>query len=328
MGDEAAAVFVVGVNGSGTTMLADALGHHPGLYMLPRETRVLPALLRRHGGPTAALDAAQCRALVDELGRSKAFWRENGDRPVLLADAEIAGVRSVAGAVAAVYRHMARREGKQRWGDKTPMYVQHLPLLAQAFPQARFVHVLRDGRDCAQSFHRRWGLSPLRSVWRWKKAVAVGRAQGLALGPGRYFEVKYEDLTGDPEPWMRRICDFLDLPFSPEVLKSRMRYFDPASSQASAGTMVRNSERWRTYFDAGVVARLEAVAGRMLHEAGYAVQVAGDAEPPRWRLAALKWMDWARMTGQHLRQTRRAAGLRAFVLRAREAVAQDRVNHY
>ena len=61
---------------------------------------------------------------------------------------------------------------------------------------------------------------------------------------------------------MHRICDFLDLPFSQEVLKSRMRYFDPASAQANAGAMVRNSERWRTYFAPGVVARLEAVAGR------------------------------------------------------------------
>ncbi|NML17518.1 sulfotransferase family protein [Azohydromonas caseinilytica] len=326
MKSEAGPVFVVGVNGSGTTMLADALGNHPALYMLPRETRVLPSLLHKYGTPQA-LAGDGLKALAHELGRSKAFWRENGDQPVLIGDDELAGAGHAAEAMARVYLHMARREGKARWGDKTPMYVQHLALLGRAFPDARFVHVLRDGRDCAQSFHRRWSLSPLRSIWRWKKAVATGREQGRQLG-ARYTEVKYEDLTADPERWMRQLCDFLELPFSAEVLKSRMRYFDPSSAQAGTGAMVRNSERWRTYFNSGTVAQLEAVAGRMLHDAGYRVEQRGDADPAAWRLGCLKWMDWARMTRMHLVNTKRAAGVRAFMLRAREAVAQDRVNRY
>lgn len=327
MSFDAGPVFVVGVNGSGTTMLADALGNHPALYMLPRETRVLPGLLQRYG-VSAPLTAEDRRGLVDELRRSKAFWRENGDQAVVLDEQEYQGARNAAEAIAALYLHMARREGKQRWGDKTPMYVQHLALLAQAFPAARFVHVVRDGRDCAQSFHRRWKLSPLRSVWRWKKAVATGRQQGLLLGPARYMELRYEDLTADPEHWMRRVCGFLELPFAAEVLKSRMRYFDPNSERAGAGAMVPNSQRWRSYFDARQIARLEAVAGRMLHESGYPAQTLGDVDPPAWTLAALKWTDWARMTSMHLAGTRRMAGIQALALRAREAMNQDRVNRY
>jgi hypothetical protein len=327
MNTDAGPVFVVGVNGSGTTMLADALGNHPALYMLPRETRVLPNLLQRYG-VTAPLAPPACRALVDELRRSKAFWRENGDRAVVVGAQEVEDARTAAEAIAVLYLHMARRQGKQRWGDKTPMYVQHLGLLAQAFPAARFVHVVRDGRDCAQSFHRRWKLSPLRSVWRWKKAVATGREQGRALGAARYMELRYEDLTAEPEHWMRQVCSFLTLPFAAEVLKSRMRYFDPNSERASAGAMVPNSQRWRGYFDARQISRLEAVAGRMLHESGYPVQHLGDADPPAWTLAALKWLDWGRMTGMHLAATRRVAGVQALALRAREAMTQDRVNRY
>jgi hypothetical protein len=324
---EAGPVFVVGVNGSGTTMLADSLGHHPALYMFPRETRVLPSLLHKYGA-LGELAPEQRAALVQELARGKAFWRENGDRPVVLDEQEYAQARTSGDALAAVYLHMARREGKQCWGDKTPMYVQHLGLLARAFPDARFVHVLRDGRDCAQSFHRRWNLSPLRSVWRWKKSVATGRRQGLQLGAGRYMEVKYEELTSEPENRMRQVCNFLNLPFSSEVLKSRMRYFDANSVQAQAGTMVRNSERWRTYFKPGQLQELESVAGRMLHEVGYPVQIQGDADPATWKLAGLKWLDWARMTRMHVGGLRRMAGNQALEMRAREAVTQDRVNHF
>jgi hypothetical protein len=327
MKTDAGPVFVVGVNGSGTTMLADALGNHPALYMLPRETRVLPNLLQRYG-VTAPLAPPACRALVDELCRSKAFWRENGDRAVVVGEQEVEDACTAAEAIAVLYLHMARRQGKQRWGDKTPMYVQHLGLLAQAFPAARFVHEVRDGRDCAQSFHRRWKLSPLRSVWRWKKAVATGREQGRALGAARYMELRYEDLTAEPEHWMRQVCSFLALPFAAEVLKSRMRYFDPNSERASAGAMVPNSQRWRSYFNARQISRLEAVAGRTLHESGYPVQQMGDADPPAWTLAALKWLDWGRMTSMHLAATRRVAGVQALALRAREAMTQDRVNRY
>ena len=55
-------------------------------------------------------------------------------------------------AIAAVYEAYAAERGKPRWGDKTPLYMQHLPLLEQLFPGARFVHLIRDGRDAALSF--------------------------------------------------------------------------------------------------------------------------------------------------------------------------------
>lgn len=320
-------VFVVGVNGSGTTMLADSLGHHPDLYMFPRETRVLPSLLHKYGALGNLTDENR-RALVQELSHGKAFWRENGNKPVILQETEYSNASTAGEGIAAVYLHMAARAGKQHWGDKTPMYVQHMSLMARAFPEARFLHVLRDGRDCAQSFHRRWGLSPLRSVWRWKKAVAFGREQGLKLGPERYMEIKYEDLTSDPERWMREVCHFVQLPFLPAVLKSNMRYFDPNSERAQAGAMVPNSQRWRKYFTGDQIRQLESVAGRMLFEAGYPVELMGDADPASWKLASLKWMDWARMSRSHLQGLRRVAGVQAFFMRAREAVTQDRVNRY
>src|SRR5204863_74419 len=50
-------------------------------------------------------------------------------------------------AIAAVYETYAARHGKSRWGDKTPMYMQRLPMLERLFPDARFVHLVRDGRD-------------------------------------------------------------------------------------------------------------------------------------------------------------------------------------
>ena len=60
----------------------------------------------------------------------------------------------VGDAIGAVYESYAAAHGKPRWGDKTPMYMRHLTLLERLFPEARYVHLIRDGCDAALSFHQ------------------------------------------------------------------------------------------------------------------------------------------------------------------------------
>lgn len=319
-------IFVVGVNGSGTTMLADALGKHPELYMLPWETRVLPYLAGCY--PDSSLhDLSKRRALAYALGRSKAFWRCNGNRPLMLPEEAFATLNDFASIVNAMYGYFAQREGKQRWGDKTPMYLQHIELLAQIFPDARFIHIYRDGRDSAQSFHRRWRQAPSRTIFRWKKAIGLGREQGLRLGKTRYFELSYEELTADPESWMRQICTFSGLNFHPAVLNSSMRYMEEATRQVAKGRMVQNSSKWRTYFNNDQIDELEKIAGKLLGELGYVVKTQGDNDLSKTRLLLLKWRDWAYFSIRHI-TTFGAKGLIPFFLRVRDALMQNKTNKY
>ena len=319
-------VFVVGVNGSGTTMLADAMGKHPDLYMFPRETRVLPYLAQQF--PDDALASlTHRRALAVELARSKGFYRSNGDRLLDLEAVDLTACHGFSGTVGSLYTYFARKEGKTRWGDKTPMYLQHISLLAERFPDARFIHIYRDGRDAAQSFHRRWRQEPRRTIWRWKKAIELGRAQGKALGCERYFEVSYEALTGDPESWMRQVCEFADLAYTPAVLQSSMRYMEDAARVNAGGRMIQNSEKWRRYFDAAQIEGLERIAGRALSELGYPVNIAGDADLTALQRRGWKWKDWANFSVHHL-MSYGLVGLKPFILRARDALHQDKVNKF
>jgi hypothetical protein len=319
-------IFVVGVNGSGTTMLADALGKHPELYMLPRETRVLPYLAERY--PDSALHSLSARrALADTLGHSRAFWFCNDKHPFVISDEILSKLSNFSGIVSAMYEHFAVLENKQRWGDKTPMYLQHLSLLARLFPDARFIHIYRDGRDSAQSFHRRWKQSPIRSIYRWKKVIAEGRKQGLQLGNNRYFEVSYEKLTADPENWMRRICAFSNLDFDTAVLNSSMRYMDDSTRQAAQGRIISNSGKWRTYFNTDQINELEQIAGKMLTELGYTVDFQGDKDLSPARLQYLKWQDWVNNFIYHITAFG-TKGLIPFFSRVRDALMQDKTNKY
>ena len=319
-------IFVIGINGSGTTMLAEALGRHPELYMFPQETRVLPYLVHRY--PDSILhDLSARRALADALGRSRAFWRCNGNQPLVLSDEVLAALNDFSSVVDAMYGHFAQLEGKQRWGDKSPMYLQHIDVLARVFPNARFIHIYRDGRDSAQSFHRRWRQSPSRTIFRWKKAIALGREQGKRLGIARYFELSYEDLTADPENWMRRVCAFAGLDFCPAVLSSSMQYMDESARQVAQGRMIQNSNKWRTYFNSEQIDELEQIAGKTLADLGYTVGLQGDKDLSSARLYWLKWQDWINFSIHHITAFG-VRGLVPFFFRVRDALMQDKSNKY
>jgi hypothetical protein len=281
-------VFVIGMNGSGTTMLADSLGHHPELYMFPLESKVLPYYLMHQSrfGDLDTLDAR--RQLAATLGKTKSYIQVNEETMVVLPDQQLARP-GFEGVVDALYKYFAAKQGKTRWGDKSPINTQHVGALAMAFPTAQFVHIIRDGRDAAQSFHRRWGYDPLHTITRWKMAVTAAQDQGRVLGGGRYLEVRYEALTTDPNSEMQRICAFLGLQFDESVLHSSMRYMDPANKQAETGRIVPNSEKWREYFSAEKIHAIEEIAGATLSALGYPASMQGNHNPSRskllyWRL--------------------------------------------
>src|SRR5690606_12199558 len=147
-----------------------------------------------------------------------------------------------------VLRYFAAREGKSRWCEKTPQHAQHLDSLSLLFPRARFIHLVRDGRDCAASFYRRWKRAPELTMHRWKHVVRLARSQGAQLGPERYLELRFEALTADPDHWLRRICDFVGVAFDPAVLQSSRPYSSVEVRVASSpprGGIEPNSGNWK-----------------------------------------------------------------------------------
>src|ERR1019366_5806 len=98
-----------------------------------------------------------------------------------------------------LYELVARDQAKQRWGDKTPHYVYHVHRLIELFPDAQFVHVIRDGREVAASVHAcGWTDSVITAAAWWRRTVVDGRSWRW-LGPKRYHELRLERLIASPE---------------------------------------------------------------------------------------------------------------------------------
>lgn len=324
-------VFVVGMNGSGTTVLLDCLGRHPLLYAFPHETRLIPWLMAKLPSYGNLADDANFRRLWDDVQRLPVFCLANGGEPLPLPEDWQQHERSLAAVLDVAYRFFARQQAKRRWCEKTPQHVQHLEALARLFPDAKFIHVVRDGRDCAASFHRRWKRQPELTVFRWKKVVMAGHRQGSRLGPERYLEVRYEDLTAEPEPWLRKICDFLDLAFAAPMLESAQPYFQSDASGPRSG-LRRNSGKWQQYFQSVMLDRLEAIAGATLAQFGYQTQRA-DADQDLSALQRRYWtvMEVVRQYSAEIMQKLRGEierPWRVILLKPVTALRQRRHNDY
>ena len=326
-----APVFVVGMNGSGTTMLLDSLGRHPALYAFPKETRLIPYLMSRVSTYGDLRIDANFQRLWDEVRGLAVFRETNGNAPIPLPPAWRDYPRTLAAILDAIFGYFAARDNKHRWCEKTPQHVQHLLALAQQFTAAKFIHVVRDGRDCAVSFHRRWKRRPELTVFRWKKVVATGSEQGQQLGTERYLEIRYEDLTAQPESSLRQISTFLGLPFNEAMLQSAQPYLQGSSADDKPGLRY-NSGKWQGYFSAAMQNRLERIAGRTLANCGYATRCPDcDDDVPAWKrrywsaaeALAQYWREiWRKLNGDLERPWR------VILIKPLNALRQRRHNEY
>jgi Sulfotransferase family len=284
-------LFVLGVSRSGTTMLRVILDRSPGVA-IPDETFFVPQLAHRHRGtvdPETFLDDAR------RLPRLAAWGMPARDLAARLSPG-----MTTAEALDALFSAYAEKHGKPRWGDKTPMYMRHLSLLDGLFPDAQYVHLVRDGRDAALAFldmpekvvTRTWAhpRSAAGFACEWSIEVRRARELGRRVGPARYHEVRYEDLVADTDAVVRSICEFGDLPFEPQMLEfaGAVDVSAKPHHQRLLQPPTRGVRDWRTQMSSGDVGAFEEVAGDLLSELGYEVRTSREEPTPRAK-AALAW---------------------------------------
>jgi hypothetical protein len=263
-------VVVLGVSRSGTTLLKEMLDRNPSLA-IPPESYFIPQLWDRHG------EWPDPERFVADVGRL-ARVREWGVSPADVR-VRISGQPTFADAIQAVYRAYAQRRGKRRFGDKTPSYMQRLDVLERAFPDAQYVHLVRDGRDAGLSFiemRRRprfnWarprGLAAFAAQWR--REVEGARRFGRGPAAGRYLELRYEDLLADPESTLRGLCAFLGLEFDSEMLDyHRTQGARLLVDHARLAQPPTSGRRWQEQMAPDDAECFEAIAGELVAELGY-----------------------------------------------------------
>jgi len=259
---QSSTVFVAGALRSGTTMFRLLLDGHP-VIRCPTEFDFLFDPLGPEGGLAAA----------DRLDAS-AFdtWLEYNQIDLAVGSAKVTcasdRIRSIV---------------KQARGSKPVLALPiHRNFLSayELFPRAKFIHILRDPRDCARSsIGMGWAGNVYYGVDIWLVAERSWDRVVPRLSSRQIIEVRYEVLVRDPVSELTRICDFLGVTYSESMLDfTGTTYERPDASYA---------EQWKSKLSAGEVRLVEGRVGELLPERGYEPTIPGPVQLGRLELFCL-----------------------------------------
>ncbi|MAE67205.1 MAG: hypothetical protein CMJ18_23335 [Phycisphaeraceae bacterium] len=261
-----APIFIGGAGRSGTTLLRVLLDVHPHIAC-GVELKVLPSIAQLY----ASLQSAELSPVRKAYDLDRA-WIDQRFRALI--DGLLEPYRA--------------RRGKPRWAEKTPHNLMHLEALGTIFPDARFLHVVRDGRDVACSLVTMDWVNPAtgkklpyvqnigNAARYWREVIETVRAQTASM-QDRVFEVRYESLVTDTETTMREVLQFLDEPWDDAVLHHHERRtaqsdddHESSAAQARRPIYATSIGQWRHRMNARQKAAFKREAGDLLVRLGYA----------------------------------------------------------
>jgi len=276
-----APVFIVGCPRSGTSFLYHLLLSAGNFAEFHTQMNVYDVLEPIYGDLGVMKNK---QAAMKEWLSSKAFGVSGLDRGEIesrvLAECEGAG-----GFIRIVMEEIANKQGVDRWIDSTPTNVPHMLRIKRDFPDALFIHIIRDARDVALSLDNRGWSRPL--PWDkknsllagglyWKWIVRKARTYGSLLGPS-YMEIRYEELVSETRPSLNRVGAFLrhDLDYDRIQARSIGSVKKPltAFQQELEEGRFTPVGRWKEKFPAEQLARFESLVGDYLEELGYTLSM-------------------------------------------------------
>ena len=274
--------FIVGHPRSGTTLLRFILASHPRIF-IPEETGFMPFLLRGTKA-TSMLTQDEVARILERIGKLNYLWRDKvTDISAFYRNLQEPNLACV---INQLIRYHTTIDPVIRWGDKTPLYIQYIPVLNKIFPEAQFIHLIRDGRDAALSARHKW---PERKSYmdiyyllnNWVRNINTGRESGKWLGNARYHEVFYEKLVIDPEITLKHLCTFLGEDFHPAMLDHTLlaRKVGPGPDQhheVLKPISTDRTNRWKAEMTVYEKKLSDRIAGNTLRMLGYELANLGD----------------------------------------------------
>ncbi|WP_448406667.1 sulfotransferase family protein [Mycolicibacterium sp. XJ647] len=262
-------IFVGGAARSGTTVFAARLGERLGYAVLPEAYFLAPSVLNSFaGGSFTGLQPS---------------WRL---RTWELSDADFAWIQSARSVSQAWSRALSARgvADTDPWIEHSPHNLRYCGSLLKAFPDAKFVHLVRDGRAVGASL-RRTDFGPYTSAaiarW-WTESVAVGLAAHRAF-PNQVRQVTFEHFLTEPD----RVLDDLVKSFglqtrgAPEVKPSSFVHSYTRQHHRLVDGELRTDrlDGWQADVSPRWVKRFEQIAGPLLEGFGYRLHYPAQVAP-------------------------------------------------
>jgi hypothetical protein len=269
-------IFLVGCPRSGTTLLSSMLHAHPRLAFPPETRFLLPAYESRDAFGDLSVRANRVRLGQRITGRGSRF-RDLGLDRTAVVNAIADGPPTLGSAFGVVWQEFARSRGKVRWGEKRPAYWRYMDVVSQLFPDAQFVHLVRDPRACVASLLRvHWtegGVEDAAAVW----VLAEREIHRFAdrAGPETYHALRYEALLADPARALGGLCAFLGEEFDSSMLDYQEAAHDIVPDRKTWHDNTKGSldqsrtDAWRVQLSRSQIRLVELAARRGMRRWGY-----------------------------------------------------------
>jgi hypothetical protein len=277
-------IFIGGCSRSGTTLLGAMLGSHPDLICTP-ESHFKIDVLRSLTVTPAGIDLLAAAELINRHWRYR-IWEMPLDVTAVPSATMGGSYDELMGYVVNRYAIQHKRPEATVWVDHTPENASYFNTLFAHFPQAKGIHIVRDGRAVAASIMPLdWGPNSIMKASRWwMRMVSFGLAAESAFGPRQVMRVKYEELVAEPERVLRPLCEFLEIPFQPEMTQANG--FTPPRYTTNQHTLVgrqpdqKISSRWQQKLTRRQIEIFENQTRDYLTYLGYPLQYGLKAQGP------------------------------------------------
>lgn len=287
-------VFLVGCPRSGTTLLQRMLDAHDSMAIASETHFVRRFWLKRENYGDLATDENYKRLLEDVVGMPE--FAEMGVDDESFRNRARAAERTYAAVFAALLETFAEQHGVPFIGEKTPNHLLHMLTLERFFPDAKYIHIVRDPRAVVNSWRNvPWSTgNVVGDAFVWRRYMLVAR-----LCPPRrsnsLMVIRFEDLVLRPEPTLTDVCRFIGISFQPgmcafhdkrEIAINLSR--EPWKARANQPLDANRLGRWRDELSRLDIALIESVAGREMHKYEY-TSICG-----RFSAVMLKLPVWSR----------------------------------
>lgn len=268
-------IFIVGVHRSGTTLLRYMLNSHPDIYIPPESDFIPRFFLRNPDKEISVHDVDRKLQIIFSKYRFVREWKGQPPNITIFNDYE----KTPNGFLTCIYQLYAKQYNAHRWGDKTPIYCSYIPLIDSIFPDAQFIHIIRDGRDVALSMLEKWGKRDFHidiyfTAKNWVRRISQARQEGMPLGRERYLEIHYENLVENPKRELIKVCTFLGERYFPAMSEPHIlgeSDIEPGSFHDSIRNppSTKRINRWKEGLSSSDLHIFEFIAGDLLVELGY-----------------------------------------------------------
>ena len=300
-------LFVVGMPRSGTKLLRDLLNQNDRISIPNAESHFIPYFVEKYGDSPGFDDRRRFDAFLSDF-RETAFHWNMANKGVEMDESLIARVGRAedwATVFECILRHYAPsgNDSGVIWGDKTPRYIAHIGLMRSLYPNARFIHIIRDPRDYVLSVRKAWGKSMYLAAHNWNETVSRARAAASELGRD-YTELFYESLLADPENEIRRLCEFVGCAFDPRMLSLATPTENLGDAKGQVDIVASNSGKYKAELTVDELRNLEEILLPALTEnTPYVAEAAhGPRKMGRLRRKTHRLLDAVAAARFHMRQ--------------------------